>query len=163
MARCVQQPTKQIAPTASVDETPPCASVLVVTCAYNEAPKIGSVLDRIRAVDGIDFLVIDDGSTDDTPSILCRHGVKVIRNERTMGVGAGIRMAIQHFLDRPYDIIVFMAGNDKDDPTEISRLLDPIVNEGYDFVQGSRYLPGGGFGNNSRAVGHLRGKVIRAM
>jgi len=36
-----------------------------------------------------------------------------------------------------------MAGNNKDDPREIPRLLTPILKEGYDYVQGSRFLPGG--------------------
>jgi dolichol-phosphate mannosyltransferase len=40
-----------------------------------------------------------------------------------------------------------MAGNDKDRPAEIPRLLEPIRRGGADFVQGSRYLPGGDYGN----------------
>ena len=36
-----------------------------------------------------------------------------------------------------------MAGNGKDDPREIPRLTGPILEEGYDYVQGSRFLPGG--------------------
>jgi len=40
-----------------------------------------------------------------------------------------------------------MAGNGKDDPNEIERLLGPIVNDGCDFVQGSRFLKDGAYGN----------------
>ena len=36
-----------------------------------------------------------------------------------------------------------MAGNGKDDPREIPRLLRQLIEEGYDYVQGARYLPGG--------------------
>jgi dolichol-phosphate mannosyltransferase len=42
---------------------------------------------------------------------------------------------------------VTQAGNDKDDPLEIPLLLAPLRNDTADFVQGSRYLGGGGFGN----------------
>jgi dolichol-phosphate mannosyltransferase len=41
--------------------------------------------------------------------------------------------------------VVILAGNDKDRPPEIERLLAPIAEHGYDFVQGSRYLEGGEF------------------
>ena len=44
-------------------------------------------------------------------------------------------------------MLVVLAGNDKDRPPEIERLLAPIADDGYDFVQGSRYLQGGDFGN----------------
>jgi dolichol-phosphate mannosyltransferase len=43
-----------------------------------------------------------------------------------------------------------MAGNNKDEPREIPRLVQPIVEAGYDLVQGSRFLPGGGYGNMPR-------------
>jgi len=42
-----------------------------------------------------------------------------------------------------FDIVVILAGNDKDEPGEITRLLDPISDGSHDFVIGSRYLPGG--------------------
>ncbi|MGB2986104.1 MAG: glycosyltransferase family 2 protein, partial [Phycisphaerae bacterium] len=42
-----------------------------------------------------------------------------------------------------YDIAVILAGNNKDDPSEIPQLLDPICNEDYDLIMGSRYLEGG--------------------
>ena len=42
---------------------------------------------------------------------------------------------------------MIVAGNDKDRPQEIPRLLEPIVEDGCHLVQGSRYLPGGSYGN----------------
>jgi len=44
-------------------------------------------------------------------------------------------------------VIVIMAANDKDRPEEIDRLLAPIREEGFVLVCGSRYLPGGDYGN----------------
>ncbi|MEI8344941.1 MAG: glycosyltransferase family 2 protein, partial [Candidatus Omnitrophota bacterium] len=63
-----------------------------------------------------------------------------------MGVGAAIRTAIGYGRRNGFDILVILAGNDKDRPSEIARLTDPVKKDGYDFVQGSRYLPGGEFG-----------------
>ena len=66
---------------------------------------------------------------------------------RTIGVGAAIRAAILEARSRGYDVIVIMAANDKDRPDEISRLLAPMYEQGFVVVCGSRYLPGGNFGN----------------
>jgi len=52
----------------------------------------------------------------------------------------------RYALEKDYDVIVLVAGNDKDDPLLIPRLLQPILEEGYSFVQGSRYMKGGGYG-----------------
>jgi dolichol-phosphate mannosyltransferase len=58
-----------------------------------------------------------------------------------------MKTVFQYALDHAYDIVVTQAGNDKDDPLELPRLLDPIINGEADFVQGSRFLPGGSYGN----------------
>ena len=61
-----------------------------------------------------------------------------------------MKRTFEYVLDNEYDIVVIQAGNDKDDPLEIPSLLAPIVDGHADFVQGSRYLGGGGFANMPR-------------
>jgi dolichol-phosphate mannosyltransferase len=68
------------------------------------------------------------------------RGVMSVKHPRRRGVGAAIRTGIEYATNHGYDIVVIMAGNDKDDPEEIPQLLGPILREGYDLVQGSRYL-----------------------
>jgi len=68
--------------------------------------------------------------------------VRVIENERRMGIGHAVRRGLEHCLRMAYEVVVVMAGNGKDDPREIPRLLRAIE-AGYDYVQGSRFLPGG--------------------
>jgi dolichol-phosphate mannosyltransferase len=58
-----------------------------------------------------------------------------------------MKTLFQYALDHGYDIVVTQAGNDKDDPRELPRLLNPIFQGEADFVQGSRFLPGGSYGN----------------
>jgi dolichol-phosphate mannosyltransferase len=58
-----------------------------------------------------------------------------------------MKSAFQYALDHGYDVLVIQAGNDKDDPLEIPSLVAPILADEADFVQGSRFLPGGAFGN----------------
>ena len=59
---------------------------------------------------------------------------------RTVGVGAALRVAYRHAVESGFDVVVTMAGNNKDSPEEIPALLDPIVDGRADFVQGSRFL-----------------------
>ena len=125
----------------------PPLRVAAAAIAFNEAAEIGRVLDRFvpGLVDTV--IVVDDASTDETAAIAEQKGALVLRHARRSGAGAAIRTAIQYAIAHKYDVLVVLAGNDKDRPVEIERLLGPIVDQGYDLVQGSRYLPGGEFGN----------------
>lgn len=121
--------------------------VLASVVALNEGERVGAVLDRFHRPDVDAILVVDDGSTDDTSAEASRRGVTVIRHPARRGVGAAIRTAMHYGRAHGFDVLVVVAGNDKDRPDEIPSLLQPIRDDGYDFVQGSRYLPGGQFGN----------------
>ena len=120
---------------------------MAASIAHNEATKIGRVLDRFTPglVDRV--VVVDDASTDETPAIAAQKGATVLTHARRSGAGAAIRTAIQYARAEGFDVVVILAGYDKDRPAEIERLLAPIAGAGYDFVQGSRYLKGGDFGN----------------
>lgn len=117
--------------------------VLCGVGAYNEERTIGDVLARFEPGVVDEVVVLDDGSTDRTPEIVARAGVTCLRHETRRGVGAAIKTVVRYARERGYDVNVPMAGNGKDDPREIPRLLAPILEGGYDYVQGSRYLPGG--------------------
>jgi dolichol-phosphate mannosyltransferase len=117
----------------------------VCPIAFNENIKLKSVIERFlkspaRAM--ADYLVMDDCSTDGTTEMIrsfAGQGVMTIRHEKQSGVGAAIRTAIRYGQKNAYDILVIMAGNDKDNPDEIAAVVKPILEDGYDFVQGSRY------------------------
>ena len=117
--------------------------IIAVVPAYNEGIRIGRVVERtdFRLIDHL--LVVDDASTDRTAVIARSKGADVLTLQQRSGVGAAIRAGIQFARDQGFDLAVVMAGNNKDNPAEIPRLLDPICDEGFDFVIGSRYLSGG--------------------
>ena len=128
--------------------------ILVCPVAFNENVKLKSAIERFlksSARDRADYLIVDDASTDGTTQMIhsfAACGVQTIRHENRGGVGAAIRTAIKYALSQGYEVLVIMAGNDKDNPDEIPRLIDPIIQEGYDLVQGSRYLSPNGAGGD---------------
>jgi glycosyltransferase involved in cell wall biosynthesis len=117
--------------------------VSFIVPAYNEASSIGTVLERVDALDlEKQIVVVDDGSTDDTQSVLeawkDRDDVLVLRQENA-GKGAAIRAAIPH-LDG--DIAVIQDADLEYDPTDVPALIEPIERGVADVVFGSR-LSGG--------------------
>lgn len=139
----------------------PVGRVLVAAFAYNEGVKIQATVDRtLAALKRIgaasparnaapvqfDMLVMDDGSTDGSLDSIRALGVRVVSSAANRGIGSAMKESFQLAIDGGYDVIIIMAGNNKDDPEEIGRLLDPIVRQGFDFVQGSRWMKGGGHG-----------------
>jgi dolichol-phosphate mannosyltransferase len=122
--------------------------VIAFLPVYNEETHIAALLDRFKplleAGTVQEVVVVDDASTDQTPSILRRYPeVTVITQLANHGIGRSIRAAYRRALEGNYDVFVIMAGNGKDDPAQIDRVLAPILLGDADYVQGSRFLPGG--------------------
>ncbi len=129
---------------------------LIIACAYNEGVKFEATCDRIAAFLKkrdksrvvIDVLVIDDASSDSAPKqSASKHGFPYLRNEKRSGIGFSIRRGYEFGIQKQYDILITIAGNNKDNPDELDQLIEPIVSGKADFVQGSRYLAGGNYGN----------------
>lgn len=120
--------------------------ILAGICVFNEGAKIKRVLDKFSQYDLYDVLIIDDGSTDaGLEGVSAGESLTVIRNDRTRGAGYGTRQILEYAKARGYETVIFVSGNDKDSAADVPKLL-AAVDEGYDFVQGSRYLPGGEHG-----------------
>src|ERR1700736_2572816 len=118
-------------------------SIAVILPALNEAGKIGRAISRMPRPLVDEVLVVDDGSTDTTAAEAEAAGARVLRHEVNRGVGAAIRTGIVWGQDHGIALTGIMAGDDQDDPDELVRLAEAIVDRGCEFVQGSRYLPGG--------------------
>lgn len=122
--------------------------VLICPVAFNEDIKLKNAVERFLrspSRESYDYLIVDDASTDGTTEMIASfadRGVKTLRHASRQGVGAAIRTAIRYAEAQRYDVLVVMAGNDKDNPEEIPQLLAPVLTDEADLVQGSRYLAG---------------------
>jgi len=117
--------------------------VLCVAPAWNEGERIGRVVRAVPRDIVETTVVVDDGSTDDTPDHAKNAGASVIKAGRNRGVGAAIRSGIDYAIENGYDIVVVVSGGGKTPPEQIPRLIDPLISGEVELVQGSRYLEGG--------------------
>src|SRR2546428_8121777 len=122
---------------------------LAIIPVYREIGKIGTVIERFtpQSIDEVCLVVDDpdelilkqmDGSRK-RPQV----PIATVENPTRNGIGFAIKKGYRYALSHGFDLIVVMAGNGKDDPREIPRLTQPILENGFDYVQGSRFLPGG--------------------
>jgi len=121
--------------------------ILAAAFAFIEGDKIRQTVARHPENRNYDLMVMDDGSTDGAVKALESDRVLVLRNETNKGIGHAMKQVFAYAIEHNYDVLVIQAGNDKDDALEIPRLLAPILSDQADIVQGSRFLPGGGYGN----------------
>ncbi|AEG18404.1 glycosyltransferase family 2 protein [Methanobacterium paludis] len=108
--------------------------------AYNEEISIGSMVIKTKKhVDEV--IVIDDGSTDATAKIAEVAGAKVIKHESNLGKGAALKTGFEA-VDGA-DVVVTIDADGQHSPSEIPKLITPIINGETDVVNGSRYINGG--------------------
>jgi dolichol-phosphate mannosyltransferase len=118
--------------------------VAVVVPAWNETGKIGDVVRKVPRRWASTVIVVDDHSSDDTAGEARAAGAEVvIRHERNLGVGAGIRSGLLEAKRRGKRFAAVLSGDDQHEPDELPRILVPLFEDAADLVQGSRWLPGG--------------------
>ena len=115
--------------------------ILIIVPAYNEEGKVGKSIDEIKLYSD-SILVIDDGSTDNTYNEAKGRDVEIIRHNKNKGIGAAYKTAINYAIKNKYDVCIHISSDYQDDASYILKFLEKIK-EGYDYVQGSRYLKDG--------------------
>ena len=109
----------------------------------NEAETLGVTLnDLSREVEGFDeveWLIIDDGSSDGTADIARKHGVDhVVTHLQTMGLAVGFMTGLNACLDLGADVIVNTDADNQYNVADIPLLTAPIVEKKMDIVIGAR-------------------------
>jgi len=117
--------------------------IAIVVPAYNEADNIGHVLDRMPAeVCGVatETLVVDDGSRDGTGDVVGAHGAIVARHVTNRGGGAALRTGYRLMVDSGAEIVVTLDADGQHLPSEMPRLVQPILDGEVEMAHGSRVL-----------------------
>jgi glycosyltransferase involved in cell wall biosynthesis len=130
--------------------------VVVVIAALNEAPTVASVIAAAPAEVGglgVETILVDDGSTDDTADRAEAAGALVCRLESNMGQGSALRLGYQLAIERGAMIIATADADGQLDLGELPRLVAPILEGRADFVNGSRRLGSAEHANALRRAG----------
>ncbi|HAE14098.1 MAG: glycosyltransferase family 2 protein [Chitinophagales bacterium] len=117
--------------------------VKVIIPVFNESGSIGHVLTDIPRDIVNEVIVVNNGSTDDSPEIAASAGATVL-SEPVKGYGGACLKGLRYLeslpVDQQPDIVVFMDGDYSDYPEETAVLIEPIVAGKADMVIGSRAL-----------------------
>lgn len=119
---------------------------LVVIPAYNEAENIVRVIDELQRVEpGLDYVIVDDCSKDNTRAICESEGFNYIPVPVNLGIGGAVQTGYQYAVEHDYDIVVQMDGDGQHDPAFLEALIAPITAGEADMVVGSRFIEKKGF------------------
>jgi dolichol-phosphate mannosyltransferase len=117
---------------------------LVIVINYNQEPEITAFLKQLMHFWPIQrTLVVDDGSTDNSPKLASSFGYSVLYHSNNRGVGAAIRSGIHFAKENKYDSVVIMSSNGKMRPADLSCILEPIRMGKANYVTGSRFASNG--------------------
>jgi len=118
---------------------------LCIIPIYNEESRFKSLIGKIHKfnnedVNKIDFMTINNGSNDGTEKLLKNSDLSFITLKKNKGIGYSLLLGLKLAAKKKYDVLIHMAGNNKMTPFDINKMVDPIINNNYDYVCGSRFL-----------------------
>jgi hypothetical protein len=117
--------------------------IAILVPAYNEAENVGQVLDLMPSeVCGVEtaVLLVDDGSRDGTGDVAAQHGAVVARHVINRGGGAALRTGYRLMVDSGARIVVTLDADGQHLPSEMERLVKPVLDGEVDVAHGSRVL-----------------------
>jgi hypothetical protein len=131
-------------------------AIALVIPAYNEAAHIAQVLESLPPeVAGLPLrpIVVDDGSSDDTTERAREAGAEAVRLPMNRGQGAALRTGYRLALATGARLVVTMDADGQHQPSELPRLVEPILEGRADVVNGSRVLGAADPSHTARKMG----------
>ena len=106
--------------------------VLLIIPAYNEEANILRVIQRVREYRKacpcrLDYVVINDGSTDSTEQVCLENGIHHIRLLQNLGIGGAVQTGYLYAWKKGYDIAVQFDGDGQHDLNSLPQLLEPVA------------------------------------
>src|SRR3954469_5514100 len=136
----------------------------VAVFCINEGERVRGQLARMAPLsEQVDIIVADGGSSDGSldPATLKDFRLRALLVKRDTGkLSAQMRMAMSFAIEEGYEGLIVIDGNGKDDVSAIPRFVE-LLAEGYDHIQGSRYVEGGR-GVNTPIARHFGVKLVHA-
>jgi glycosyltransferase involved in cell wall biosynthesis len=128
---------------------------IAIVPALNEEQTVARVVDEIRAFDpGFDIVVVDDGSVDRTAGVAADRGAHVLRLPFNLGIGGAMQTGYRFAFEQGYDVAVQVDGDGQHDPTQLPKILAPVLSGEADLCVGSRFTGSGQFRSSfTRRVG----------
>ena len=119
--------------------------VLLIIPAYNEEENILNTCKNIqeynkKSKQKLDYIVINDGSKDNTAKILKENSFNHINLVHNLGIGGAVQTGYKYAYENNYDIAVQFDGDGQHDVNYVSDIIEPIINNKVDFVIGSRFI-----------------------
>lgn len=125
--------------------------VLLIIPAYNEEENILNTVESIKNFQisqvgnvnvELDYIVINDGSTDGTTEIIKKNSIQSINLVINLGIGGAVQTGYKYALINNYDIAVQFDGDGQHDINSIVEVISPIIEGNFDFCVGSRFVEG---------------------
>ena len=119
--------------------------VLLVIPAYNEEENILNVCKQIEDYNKstdlpLDYIVINDGSKDNTLKILKENNLNYIDLVHNLGIGGAVQTGYKYAYQNNYDIAIQFDGDGQHDIKYVKKICKPIIENKVDMVIGSRYI-----------------------
>ena len=120
--------------------------VLIIIPAYNEAENIEKVVDNIVTnYPQYDYIIINDGSKDNTRDICKARGYQYLNLSINLGIGGAVQTGYKYAKDKEYDIAVQIDGDGQHDIFYLEKMLPYLESGKADVVIGSRFIDKEGF------------------
>jgi glycosyltransferase involved in cell wall biosynthesis len=116
---------------------------IAIVPAYNEQDCVARVIDELRAFDpGLDVVVVDDGSVDQTAEVARARGAHVVRLPFNLGIGGAMQTGYRYAFEHGFELAVQLDGDGQHDPQELMKIIEPVLDGRADLVVGSRFRNG---------------------
>lgn len=142
------------------------SKVLLIIPAYNEEESLRSLIEEIKTVcPYVDYLVVNDCSSDDTDSLLFELGANYITLPCNMGIGGAVQSGYRYAAQNGYDIAIQIDGDGQHDVRYVNDMVKIIEDKQADVVIGSRFIDKEGFqSSQARRIGiRILSMLIRLM
>jgi len=114
---------------------------LVIMPAHNEATNIAAVIGQVRVLaPGLDIVVVNDGSTDETARLAAGAGAAVVTLPNNLGYGGAVQTGFRYAVQQGYPFGLMMDADGQHNAADIPRLLEVVQRGGADVALGSRFL-----------------------